>query len=122
MATQTVILHPDLIHSLSLTPEGMEQAGFQPGAEITVSVEPGKITLRKTDPSQEFAALMKIIDKSRDRVSECRSPNPRLPSDELEHAIERLQGRFVGQPSLEDEYFRDKAIERAREKERDSRW
>jgi len=122
MAAQTVILDPDLIHSLSLTPEGMEQAGLEPGIAVTVVLGPGKITLQKTDPREEFAALMAIIEESREQIPMCRSSDPPMRTRQLEDAIEKLQGVFAGQPSLEDEYLLDKAIERTREKERDSRW
>lgn len=43
-------------------------------------------------------------------------------AEEVNAAIEALTTMFAGQPSLEDEYFRDKADNRANNKERESQW
>jgi hypothetical protein len=112
MATQTVILDPQLISSLSLTPDSIAQAGLWTGVAVNVSLEPGKITLQKTDPREELALLRSIIDESREQSSERRSNALESEDRPTTAAIERLQGLFAGQPSLEEEYYRNKDVDK----------
>jgi len=82
MATHSVILDSTILAPLSAIPPGLE---------------------KEIDPREEYAALMGIIDESREQSSLCRSTDPQVRTRQIEDALGKLKDMFRDQPSLEDD-------------------
>jgi hypothetical protein len=101
MAAEAVTLHSAELDDSPQTSDSTAPSIAASAPRVRVTYEDGHLTVKPADFAGDY--------------------RPRS-AEEVKAAIEALSTMFAGQPSLEDEYFRDKAIKRAKEKERDSRW
>jgi hypothetical protein len=93
--------------TLSLSEDAQTALGLHIGSRFAITLSEGRITFEPINQAgsshlQDTEAAPQVIKEPYQR--EVR----RLPEEEATRIISELRGMFRGEPSLEDEYFRDR--------------
>jgi hypothetical protein len=104
MAAQIAII--DSPDTLRLSEEAQAALRLHPGSRISVTIEEGKVTLEPAGTNQLDAnpSTAPLGDIDEERVRKAKAHVERISAE--------LKNLFAGEPSLEDEFFRTRDIDK----------
>ncbi len=109
MNAQIAILEsPD---TLRLSQEAQSALGIRAGSRISMTIEEGRVILEpfEEDDLKQFAGSLSSPASIADELTEDRKREARAKVDQIAN---ELRSMFAGQPSLEDEYFRTRDVDK----------
>jgi bifunctional DNA-binding transcriptional regulator/antitoxin component of YhaV-PrlF toxin-antitoxin module len=93
--------------TLPLSPEAQSALGLRAGSRLAVTIEEGRVILQplEHDPLDQLAGS---LTSSPSMADELLAERDREAKAKVDRIAAELRGMFAGQPSLEDEYFRNR--------------
>jgi bifunctional DNA-binding transcriptional regulator/antitoxin component of YhaV-PrlF toxin-antitoxin module len=105
MASQIAILTSP--ETLPLSPEAQSALGLRAGSRVTVTIEEGRVILQPLEEG-DLGQLAGDLFRSPSMADEILDERDRAAKAKVDRIAAELRGMFAGQPSLEDEYFRNR--------------
>jgi hypothetical protein len=97
--------------TLPLSPEAQSALGLRAGSRIAVTIEQGRVTLQPLeleDEEEDLDRLAGSLSSSPSMADELQKERAQEAKAKVDTIAAELRAMFAGEPSLEDEYFRDR--------------
>jgi bifunctional DNA-binding transcriptional regulator/antitoxin component of YhaV-PrlF toxin-antitoxin module len=93
--------------TMPLSPEAQSALGLRAGSRIAVTIEQGRVILQplEEDDLDQLAGSLSSTPSMADELQQERAQEAKSKVDTI---AAELRAMFAGEPSLEDEYFRDR--------------